>query len=131
MPTWYAELNFPEFLFHLCFWLACATSNVLIFHLYILLDKIAFQALCPFVRLFVFLLLRFESSLYIFYIFWVQMFSWIYDLQIFSPICSLLFYSLSGIFHCVLTGKSLIVMKFNLIFFSFMDCSLEIISGNS
>ena len=45
----HAELKFPEFLFHLCFWLACDTFNVLIFHLYILLDKVFFQAFCPFV----------------------------------------------------------------------------------
>ena len=37
-----AELKFLEFLFHLCFWLACATLNVLVFHLYILLDKVSF-----------------------------------------------------------------------------------------
>lgn len=76
------------------------------------------------------LLLRFESSLYILYIFWIQMFCWICDwfTNVFFLVCRFSFYFLTNVFH---RTKIWIVMKPNLSFFFLYGYSFDIMSGNS
>lgn len=94
---------------------------MLICHPYIFLDKVSVQIFCPFFNGIFFLIVEFESSLYMLAII---LLSCIWSANIFS-FCGLSFQFLTLPF---VEQKLLVLMKFN---FSFLDHAFDVLSKNS